>query len=103
MLMAILVLSTPNAINPITTSRAAMKSAHGVPIHFERKDAIEANLSESCRFICISPLSAPVWPACGALCVNQAPAERQRPETVTCRPLPMEPASNTPFAMVGSW
>jgi hypothetical protein len=51
MLMAMLVLSTPKAINPITTSRAAMKSAHGVPIHFERKDAIEANLSESCRFM----------------------------------------------------
>src|SRR4029077_7860351 len=50
-LMAILVLSTPKATNPITTSMAATKSAHGVPIHFERKDAIEANLSESCRFI----------------------------------------------------
>jgi hypothetical protein len=47
MLMAMLVLSTPKVTNPITTSRAATKSAQGVPIHFESKDAIEANLSEA--------------------------------------------------------
>jgi hypothetical protein len=50
----------PEAINPITTSRVAAKSAHGVPIHFDRTDAIEANRSESCRFMRTSspPISA---------------------------------------------
>jgi hypothetical protein len=102
MLMAMLVLSTPKTSNPITTSRATTMSAQGEPIHFESTDAIEANIFESCWFICISSLRARLA-ACGALCVNQIPAERSKTGDSHLQPLPMEPASNTPFAMVGSW
>jgi hypothetical protein len=55
-LMAMLVLSTPKITNPITTSRAAMRTAQCEPIHFESQDASEANFFEICRLIWRPPV-----------------------------------------------